>query len=99
MVKGYGVFTASEPNSIYINGYKFFRLDKPQKIALLFHEAGHAMDVSDGSFSYHHGDNNPGGKENTFQYSLNRFVYAFYDYKKPIKRKSLSLWQRLKRYF
>ena len=56
-------------------------------ISLFYHESGHSWDNQEQAFKVHHGSNSPVGKENTFQYSLNRYVYEYLDYKKePRKR-------------
>jgi len=94
--KAYGYFSASDPNNIFINGYRLDGIHPVQLVGLLHHEGGHSMDCWDLVYSYHHGNNSSKGKELTYQYSLNRFVNAFYGYKKP---KRLSICQRIMRWF
>lgn len=86
--KAYGYFSRSKPKTIHINGYKLKSMPLYRVVSLMCHEAGHMMDHFDAQYSYGHGDNSPKGKENTFQYSLNRFVNAFYGvYPKPKRRR------------
>lgn len=87
-----GYFTKSRPNEINVNMSKHW--NNVRMVSLFYHESGHSFDFFYPDYSIHHGYNNPKGKENTFQYSLNRYVYDFFGYKKP---KRVSFWARIKR--
>lgn len=80
--KAFGYFSPSNPRVININGYKLRRnINKYMMVSLFYHESGHAWNASDDKYNVHHEDNNSKGKENTMMYSVNRYVYNFYDYK------------------
>ena len=78
--KAYGYFSSDFPRRININGYKLASMDLEKLVSLFFHESGHSWDSSDGKYKVNHGNNKPKGKENTFQFSLNKYVYEFYNY-------------------
>lgn len=90
--RAYGYFSELNPRQINVNGYKIASMDLEMLVSLFYHESGHSWDSSDRKYSVNHGNNNPGGKENTFQYSLNRYVYEFYnyEYKRSYKPSFLS---------
>lgn len=75
-----GYFSALEPRKININGYMLNKMTYEQIVSLLYHESAHAWNESDTKYNVHHGDNSPIGKENTMMYSINRYVYEFFNY-------------------
>jgi hypothetical protein len=85
--KALGYFSSSNPRVININGYKISSMDEEELVSLFYHESGHSWDHSDEKYQVNHGSNNPSGKENTFQYSLNKYVYEFYNYERKAKYK------------
>jgi hypothetical protein len=76
-------------------------MDVANAVSLLYHEAGHSMDNYYQDCDCGHGKgrnaNSPIGKENTFQYSLNKFVRSFYGLKPKVR--TLGRWARIKRWF
>lgn len=90
--KAIGYFTPSKPRTIHINGYKDLSIES--MVSNFYHESGHSFDASVENYSISHGDNSPTGKENTFQYSLNRYVYEFLNYE-PVKIVKASLISRI----
>lgn len=84
--KSYGYFTPDRPTDININGYKIEEMTTQMLVSLFYHESGHSWNESDPDVHVHHGNNNSTGKENTFMYSMNRYVYKFFNYEyKPNK--------------
>lgn len=75
-----GYFSESNPRVININGYKLKSLDLERLVSLFYHESAHAWNATDEKYNVHHGSNNPIGKENTMMYSINRYVYNFFNY-------------------
>lgn len=92
--KALGYFDKSQPDVININGYKIQSLYSWQLVSLMHHEFCHSI-MQFSSCNCHHGSNNPNGKENTFQYSVNRFVREFYNIK---PRKYVPWYKRLWRW-
>lgn len=100
--KAYGYFSSSNPRVININGYKFPSMDLEMLVSLFFHESGHVWDALQEMYSVNHGSNSPTGKENTFQYSLNRYVYEYFNYEKKVSTFTpwyYRLLNRIKRWF
>ena len=93
--KAMGYFSESNPRAININGYKLDSIDLEQLVSLFYHESCHAWNASDENYSVHHGDNSPIGKENTFMYSVNRYVYEFFNYEKPVVSYKIPLYKRI----
>ncbi len=81
--KAMGYYSPANPRVININGYKLASIDLEQLVSLFYHESGHAWNASDEKYSVGHGDNNKRGKENTMMYSINRYVYEYFNYEKP----------------
>lgn len=85
--KAMGYYSAANPRVININGYKLTSIDLEQLVSLFYHESCHAWNASDDKYSVHHGiggnANNPKGKEKSMMYSVNRYVYEYFNYKKP----------------
>jgi hypothetical protein len=92
--KAYGYFTKSKPLTIHVNGYKVRHMTRDRLVSLFYHEAGHMVDNYYTECDCNHGDNSPVGKENTFQYSLNRFVREYYGITDKPKRKVYVPWWR-----
>ena len=75
--KAIGYFNASIPDEINVNGYKLNSMKKWQLVSNFYHEFAHSI-MEFSSCDCHHGSNSSVGKENTFQYSINRYVKDFY---------------------
>lgn len=78
--KAMGYFSPNEPTVININGYMIDKMQLEQLVSLFYHESAHSWNESDASCNVHHGNNSAIGKENTMMYSINRYVYEFYNY-------------------
>lgn len=76
--KAIGYTTKSKPFTIHVNGYKTGILTSEQWVSNFYHEAGHLVDMYYTDCNCNHGNNNKKGKQNTFQYSLNRFVNKYF---------------------
>lgn len=97
--KAIGYFSKAKPFTIHVNGYKIKSMSRERLISLFMHESGHMVDNYYTECECNHGDNSPKGKENTFQYSLNKFVKEYYGITdKPKKKVYLPWWRRLWRW-
>lgn len=90
--KAKGYFTPQRPRDINVNGYKINSMSHEMLISLFYHESGHSWNESDSKYNVHHGNNNPGGKQNTMMYSINRYVYKFLNYE--YKPKTYTPWYK-----
>jgi hypothetical protein len=91
--KAMGYFTPLRPRDINVNGYKINSMSQEMLISLFYHESGHSWNESDNKYNVHHGDNNKAGKKNTMMYSINRYVYKFFDYE--YKPKTYKPWYKI----
>jgi len=96
-----GYYSKSKPNIININGYKVNNIGTIELVSLMYHEFCHYIDANlpDGFYA-NHGSNSGVGKSNTFQYSVNRYVYEYFNYKKdkPKSKPTMSWYRRLLNY-
>jgi hypothetical protein len=81
--KAMGYYSPSNPRVININGYKIKSMSIEQLVSLKWHEKSHAWNASDEKYNVGHGSNDKRGKENTMMYSVNRYVYEYFNYEKP----------------
>jgi hypothetical protein len=88
-----GYFTPEKPKTIHVNGYKLKSMTVRNLVSNFFHEAGHVFDNLS-SCHCHHGSNSPSGKQNTFQYSLNRFVDSFFGENSYIQQPTRLPWYK-----
>ena len=94
--KALGYFSASNPDIVNVNGYKVNSLDEIELISMLYHEYCHYID-SNLPLDYYanHGSNSPIGKDYTFQYSVNRYVYEYFNYEREKPKVRLLWYKRL----
>jgi hypothetical protein len=88
-----GYFTPEKPKTIHVNGYKLKSMTVRNLVSNFFHEAGHVFDNLS-SCHCHHGSNSSSGKQNTFQYSLNRFVDSFFGENSYIQQPTRLPWYK-----
>lgn len=93
-----GFFSPQNPKAININMAKYWGVE--QMVSLFYHESGHVWDMFCSDYNVNHGSNSPIGKDNTFQYSLNRYVYEYLDYKRePRKSFTRRLLNKIRSWF
>jgi hypothetical protein len=90
--KAMGYFSPADSRSININGYMLNIMTLEQIVSLFYHESAHSWDYTDSKYHVHHGDNSPAGKQNTMMYSINRYVYEFFNYE--YKPKTFVPWYK-----
>tara|TARA_R110002096_G_scaffold232683_3_gene422608 strand:+ start:181 stop:696 length:516 start_codon:yes stop_codon:yes gene_type:complete len=95
-----GYYSKSKPNTIHINGYKINSIHIYELVSLLWHEFCHYVDykLPDGYYA-NHGSNSSKGKAYTFQYSVNRYVYSYFDYKKETNTYYIPWYKKVLRWF
>lgn len=82
--KAMGYYSGGD--EIFINQYKLPSISEVSLISLFYHEFGHYVDNQlDHPLYANHGDNSSKNKENTFQYSLNRYVNDYFNKDKTNK--------------